>query len=196
MKILKRKTLAALLALSLLASLLPLGAQPAQAADGDTVYVGGEALTGTASAPVYATTDDSGKVTVQSSYTEQNSWQIKWDGSTLTLNGAKIKGADSSESISITVGIYAFNSSGDVSLNIVLQGVNEIFESSNGIWVFSSSSSTNAGNATLTIEGEGSLNASGSSSGILVQSNSGDAALRPSRTPMSQPKIVFTPAMV
>ena len=43
MKILKRKTLAALLALSLLASLLPIGAQPVLAADGDqTVYVGGE----------------------------------------------------------------------------------------------------------------------------------------------------------
>ena len=165
---------ALLAAMMMFLTMLPV---TALAADGDTVYVGGEALTGTAGAPVYATTDDSGKVTVQSSYTEQNSWQIKWDGSTLTLNGAKIKGADSSESISITVGIYAFNSSGDVSLNIALQGVNEIFESSNGIWVYSSSSSTNAGNATLTIEGEGSLNASGSSSGILVQSNSGDAAL-------------------
>ena len=175
MKILKRKTLAALLALSLLASLLPLGAQPALAADNDTVYVGGEALTGTASAPVYATTDDSGKVTVQSSYTEQDSWQIKWDGSTLTLDGAKIKGAYSSESLRTTVGIYAFNNSGGVSLNIALKGVNEIFKSSNGIWVYSSS--TNAGNATLTIEGDGSLNASGSSSGILVQSNSGDATL-------------------
>ena len=170
----RKKILSLFCTLALCLSLLP---ATALAADNDTVYVGGEALTGTASAPVYATTDDSGKVTVQSSYTEQDSWQIKWDGSTLTLDGAKIKGANSSESISITVGIYAFNSSGDVSLNIALQGVNEIFESSYGIWVYSSSSSTNAGNATLTIEGEGSLNASGSSSGIQVQSNSGDAAL-------------------
>ena len=60
-------------------------------------------------------------------------------------------------------------------MNIALKGVNEIFESSNGIWVYSSSD--NAGAVTLTIEGEGSLNASGSSSGILVQSNSGDATL-------------------
>ena len=138
MKILKRKTLAALLALSLLASLLPLGAQPALAADNDTVYVGGEALTGTASAPVYATTDDSGKVTVQSSYTEQDSWQIKWDGSTLTLDGAKIKGGTSSGSLGVTAGIYAINNSGGVSLNIALKDVNKIFKSSNGIWVYSS----------------------------------------------------------
>ena len=170
----RKKIVSLCMALALCLSLLP---ATALAADNDTVYVGGEALTGTASAPVYATTDDSGKVTVQSSYTEQNSWQIKWDGSTLTLDGAKIKGAYSSGSLSTTVGIYAFNSSGDVSLNIALQGVNEIFESSNGIWVYSYSSSTNAGNATLTIEGKGSLEASGSSSGILVQSNGGNAAL-------------------
>ncbi len=173
MKILKRKTLAALLALSLLASILPLGAQPAQAADGSTVYVGGVALTGSTGNPAYATTDDSGNVSIESESAEN--YNIKWDGSTLTLAGARIKGADSSGSLGITVGIYAFNNSGGVSLNIALKGVNEIFESSHGIWVYSSS--TNAGNATLTIEGEGSLNASGSSSGILVQSNSGDAAL-------------------
>ncbi len=155
----------------------PSNALPATAlaADGDTVYVGGVELTGSTDSPAYATTDGIGNVLTTSATADH--YNIKWDGSTLTLNGAKIKGADSSESISITVGIYAFNSSGDVSLNIALQGVNEIFESSNGIWVYSSSSSTNAGNATLTIEGEGSLNASGSSSGILVQSNSGDAAL-------------------
>ena len=177
MKILKRKTLAALLALSLLASLLPLGAQPALAVDGSTVYVGGVALTGSTDNPACATTDDSGNVSTDSASAEN--YNIKWDGSTLTLDGAKIKGAYSSGSLGTTVGIYASSNSGGVSLNIALQGVNEIFESSYGIWVYSYSysSSTNAGNATLTIEGEGSLNASGSSSGILVQSNGGDAAL-------------------
>ena len=174
MKILKRKTLAALLALSLLASLLPLGAQPAQATDGDqTVYVGGVALTGSTDNPAYATTDDSGNVSTDSATTDD--YNIKWDGSTLTLDGAKIKGGTSSESLGLTAGIYAFNNSGGVSLNIALKDVNEIFESSYGIWVYSSS--TNAGNATLTIEGDGSLNASGILHGILVQSNGGDATL-------------------
>ena len=47
MKILKRKNLAALLALSLLASLLPLGAQPALAAENapTTLYVGNYQIT-------------------------------------------------------------------------------------------------------------------------------------------------------
>ena len=161
------KSLAFLLCLALLAGMLP---ATALAADGDTVYVGGVALTYSESTPVYATTDEDGNVLTADATAEN--YNIKWDGSTLTLNGAKIKGATSSESLNTTVGIYAFNNSENVSLNIALKGVNEIFESSNGIWVF-----TNAGNATLTIEGEGSLNASGSSSGILVQSNSGDATL-------------------
>ena len=168
----RKKIVSLCMALVLCLSLLP---ATALAADGDTVYVGGVALTSSESTPVYATTDDNGKVTVQSSYTEQANWQIKWDGSTLTLDGAKIKGGTSSESLYATVGIYAFSNSGDVSLNIALKGVNEIFESSDGIWVYSSS--YNAGAVTLTIEGEGSLNASGSSSGILVQSNNGNATL-------------------
>ena len=165
-----KKLFSLCMALVLCLSLLP---ATALAADGDTVYVGGVALMGSTESPAYATTDTSGTVTTSGA--DENKYNIKWDGSTLTLDGAKIKGADSSGSLSATVGIYAFNSSGDVSLNIALQGVNEIFESSYGIWVYSSS--TNAGNATLTIEGEGSLKASGSSSGILVQSNDGNAAL-------------------
>ena len=166
----RKKIVSLCMALALCLSLLP---ATALAADGDTVYVGGVALTSSESTPVYATTDDNGKVTVQSSYTEQANWQIKWDGSTLTLDGAKIKGGTSSESLYATAGIYAFSNSGDVSLNIALQGVNEIFDSSHGIWVYSSST----GAATLTITGDGSLTASGSSSGILVQSNDGDATL-------------------
>ena len=167
----RKKIVSLCMALVLCLSLLP---ATVLAADGDTVYVGGVALTCSTGSPAYATTDTSGNVSSDGS---ESNYNIKWDGSTLTLNGAKIKGADSSESLSATVGIYAFNSSGDVSLNIALKGVNEIFESSNGIWVYSSSSSTNAGNATLTIEGEGSLNASGGTNGIQVQSNSGNAAL-------------------
>lgn len=164
-----KKLFSLCMALALCLSLLP---ATALAADGDTVYVGGVALTYNGT-DIYATTDPSGKVITEGATADD--YNIKWDGSTLTLDGAKIKGGTSSESLYATVGIYAFSNSGDVSLNIALKGVNEIFESSNGIWVYSSSD--NAGAVTLTIEGEGSLNASGSSSGILVQSNSGDATL-------------------
>ena len=139
--------------------------------NGDSVYVGGVALTGSTESPAYATTDTSGNVITEGA-TAAN-YNIMWDGSTLTLKDAKIKGDTSSESLSVTVGIYAFNSSGDVSLKIALEGVNEIFKSSSGIWVYSSSSDT----ATLNITGSGSLNASGFQSGIQVQSNSGNATL-------------------
>lgn len=56
---------------------------PATLADGDTVYVSGVALTSSAESPVYATTDDSGN---------ESNYNIKWDGSTLTLKNAYING--------------------------------------------------------------------------------------------------------
>ena len=167
---LRKRFLSLTCALVLCLGLLP---ATALAADGGTVYVGGVTLSGSTDSPAYATTDDNGTVTTVDASADK--YNIKWDGSTLTLDGAKIKGGTSSESLYATVGIYAFSNSGDVSLNIALKGVNEIFESSDGIWVYSSS--YNAGAVTLTIEGEGSLNASGSSSGILVQSNNGNATL-------------------
>ncbi len=171
---LRKRFLSLTCALVLCLGLLP--ATALAAGEATTVYVGGKTLTGSADSPAYATTnDDTGEVTVLEAAPSDNQWNIKWDGSTLTLDGAKIKGGTSSESLYATVGIYAFSNSGDVSLNIALKGVNEIFDSSHGIWVYSSSSGT----ASLDITGENgsTLIASGSSSGILVQSNSGEATL-------------------
>ena len=170
MKILKRKTLAALLALSLLASLLPIGAQPALAADGDqTVYVGGENVT---SGGYWTTTSG----TLASS--DVNTWNVHYDTSTntLTLKDADITGAASDETLSPCVGIYAYSSSGDVSLNIELQGENTITSDGNGIYVYSPE---NGGSASLTITGEdsGSLDANCKDSAIIVQRNNGNASL-------------------
>ena len=166
----KKRILSLCMVLALCLGLMPI---TAMAEDGDKVYVGDVELTGSTSNPSYAMTDDSGNVSTDGA-TAAN-YNIKWDGSTLTLNGAKIKGYTSSESLNLPVGIYVFDDSGNVSLNIELQGVNEIFNSSYGIWVYSSSSGT----ASLTIMGENgsSLIASGSSSGIQVQSNSGNGTL-------------------
>ena len=168
----KKRMTSLFLALALCLTLLPAAALAADEDAPDTLLVGGTNVKGGG----YWTTTSG---TLASS--DVNTWSVHYDTSTntLTLKNADITGAASDETLSLSVGIYAYSSSGDVSLNIELQGVNEIFESSYGIWVYSysSSSSTNAGNATLTIEGEGSLNASGSSSGILVQSNGGDATL-------------------
>lgn len=80
----KRKILAILLSLAMLFTLLPPGA--AVAADGDTITVGGKTLTGSADSPAYAITVNGA---VQSGDYEEN-YNIKWDGSTLTLANAVI----------------------------------------------------------------------------------------------------------
>ena len=56
----------------------------------DTVYVGGVELTGNTSAPAYANTDGIGNVSTTSATADN--YNIKWDGSTLTLkNGLYYK---------------------------------------------------------------------------------------------------------
>ncbi len=175
MKILKRKTLAALLAFSLLASLLPLGAQPALAADGSTVYVGGVELTGSTASPAYATTNESGEVITNGA--DANNYNIKWDGSTLTLRNATIKKEleDYGTPLFYIAGaaIGVFNQSGDANLIITLEGTNTIEDVSYGICVRARST----GSANLTITGSGSLDVSATSTGLQIQSHSGDAAV-------------------
>ena len=61
----------------------------ALAAGPNTVYVGGEALAGSSDSIVYAITNESGEVVKDGANT--NNYNIKWDGSTLTLRGATIK---------------------------------------------------------------------------------------------------------
>lgn len=84
----KRKLLAILLSLAMLFTLLPPGA--AMAADKRSILVGDIALTGSADSPAYAITVDGA---VQSGDYEQN-YNIKWDGSTLTLANAVITTSD------------------------------------------------------------------------------------------------------
>ena len=178
MKILKRKNLAALLALSLLASLLPLGAQPAQAAapNGQVIYVGNQAVTSSS----YWMTDDSGNVTAYSGKGAPTDNYIHYNAAnnTLTLHNATIK-----EEVPLNTSIYVegaaigvFNQSGATELTIQLEGTNTIAEVRKGIYVLAFSNST--GDASLTITGNGSLNASGSyNPAINVQSIGGNATL-------------------
>ena len=179
MKILKRKTLAALLALSLLASLLPLGAQPAQAAapENQVFYVGNQAVTSSG----YWTTDASGNVTAYSGEGAPTDNYIHYDtaNNTLTLYNATIKESVSSDTGTLINGaaIGVFNQNGNAELTIQLEGTNTIASVSSGIYVLARSN----GGATLTITGNGSLttegSGSGSYSGISVQSNDGNANL-------------------
>ena len=178
MKILKRKTLAALLALSLLASLLPLGAQPAQAAapSGQVIYVGNHAVT----SGDYWTTDASGNITAYSGEGAPTDNYIHYDAAdnTLTLHNATIRESVSSNTNTYVMGagIGVFNQNDASKLTIKLEGSNAIENVSTGICVLAFSYST--GDASLTITGDGSLDTSGRNNpAIRVQSNGGNATL-------------------
>ena len=178
MKILKRKTLAALLALSLLSSLLPLGAQPAQAVDTapQTLYVGSTIIsTG------YWTSSDGGKVWTSPADEPEGNNYIYYDGQgTLKLHNVTIQGVDNTGSPPYGAGIYALCSQDQpVALTIELIGTNTI-TGYYGIYVNAEiSADSNGTDATLTITGEnnGSLEVSGSNHGIFVKSGTGDASL-------------------
>ena len=162
-----KRWLCALLCVLLCIGLLP---TTALAADGDTVYVGGVALSSSAGSPVYATTDDSGNVS-QDGATADN-YNIKWDGSTLTLKDAYItEYVDDSSSMIIGAGIGVVNTGGNAELTIQLEGSNTVGTTS-GVCVYSS-----GGTATLTITGSGSLTTSGSWNGISIVSVFSSAAL-------------------
>lgn len=161
----------AALALTLLAiggGLLP---GEALAAEGGTVYVGGVELRGSVSGPVYATTDEDGNVTTSGA--GEDSWNVRWDGGTLTLKDAYITGyVGDPTNLIFPAAIGVADSSGNAELTIQLEGSNTV-EASLGVYVHASH-----GTATLVIEGGGSLKASASlNPGIIVQSNSGDAVL-------------------
>ena len=118
----------------------------ALAADGDTVYVGGEALTGTASAPAYATTDASGTVTTEGATAEN--YNVMWDGSTLTLRNATIEQAkEYSDKNNEKIAVY--RASGD--LNLALVGENTVDAPGNGT---AASCGINLGSGSLFISGE------------------------------------------
>lgn len=176
MKILKRKTLAALLCLSLLVGLLPVGAVPALAEvpEGMTIYVGDETI----SSAGYWTTDSEGKVTSAGTNPPTTGGYIHYDGNgTLTLHNATIRERVPSDTNRYVMGaaIGVLNQNGAAELSIRLEGSNTIAEVSQGIYVLAHSQST--GSSSLTIKGNGSLDTSSSQIGIRVQSNSNDAAL-------------------
>ena len=140
-------------------------------ADGNTVYVGGVELVGSSDSIVYATTNESGEVITEGATADN--YNIKWDGSTLTLRNAAIKKElnDSSSSISGSA-IGVINQSGDAGLTVQLEGNNKIEGVGEGIYVLSSE-----GGAALNIKGGGTLVVNSSSDTIQVIGSSGNAAL-------------------
>lgn len=126
------------------------------------IYVGGTGLYGTKDQIVYARIASDRSITEDGS---ANDYNIKWDGETLTLNGARITKARTT--LTETAAVYR---EGD--LKIELQGVNTITgaaatdASSYGIHVVKSITGTDTAPGDLLISGTGSLTvAAGTASG-------------------------------
>lgn len=168
-----RRTIWSVLAAALLCLvMLP---ATALAVETNTVYVGGVALTGSSTSIAYATTNENGEVITEGATADN--YNIKWDGSTLTLCSATIKQElyDSNLPLSYIAGaaIGVLNQNGNAELTIKLEGTNTIKDVSAAIHVFAPS-----GSASLTITGDGILSASsGFNPGIRVQSNTGNGTL-------------------
>lgn len=142
--------------------------------DGQVLYVGGVSISFTG----YWTTDSEGNVAAYTGTGAPADSYIHYDESTntLTLHNATIKRELALNpdipggTIIAAAAIGVANTNGDAELTIQLEGAN-IISASTGVHVYA-----NSGTARLTISGDGSLTASGTvNSGIMVQSNSGDA---------------------
>ena len=114
---------------------------PAAAAD-PSITVGGLTLTGSAASPAYATTTD-GSVTQCGS---EDNYNIKWNGTTLTLKGAVINATE-------TNGISC-----DTDFTLALEETNTVTGANYGI----------SATGTLTVSGDGTLNANGETYGIFA----------------------------
>ena len=146
----KKRFFAIFLAVCLVATLLPAGVL---AADGtQTIHVGGEELTSTDGGTVYATTDATTGAVITEGANSTN-YNIKWDGTTLTLNGATIKG-NSGNGI-----VYR-----DGDLTISLEGTNKIGEEND---IYSAGSGIRV-DGSLIVTGDGTLDVVGLNRGITA----------------------------
>ena len=153
----------------------------AAAPNGQVIYVGNENVT---NGGYWTTSEDGQTITSVGDSQPSSGGYIHYDAdnNTLTLHNATIK-KELDYNENITGGTYicgaaigVFNQKGAAELTITLEGTNTIAEVSMGIFVLASSEST--GSSSLTITGDGSLDASGSSNpAIIVQSNSSNAEL-------------------
>ena len=170
----KKRFLSLFCVLALCLGLLPVTALAA-APGGQVIYVGNENVTSGG----YWTTDSNGSVTAYTGEGPPADNFIHYDAgdNTLTLHNATIREYvySGTSTYVMGAGIGVFNQNDASKLTIKLEGSNAIENVSTGIFVLAFSEST--GSSSLTITGSGSLDASGSLNGIMVQSNSGDATL-------------------
>ena len=137
----------------------------ALAATYDILWIGNTRITDSG----YWTTDGNGNLTAS----DAGNYNVAFDAvtHTLTLNNANIAGQYDFTYNDVGAGIYAYSSSGAVSLNIQVTGSN-VVSGNMGVYAFSYGDEVS-----VTISGGGSLTASGSLEGIMVQSNSDNAIL-------------------
>ena len=145
----KKRFFAIFLAVCLVATLLPAGVL---AADVEYVYVGGVELASTDGGTVYATTDATTGAVITEGANSTN-YNIKWNGETLTLNGATIKGNSGNGIVyregDLTISLEGTNKIGEE---------NDIYSAGSGIYVKGS----------LTVKGDGQLDVVGLNSGITA----------------------------
>ncbi len=173
----KKRFLSLLCVLALCLGLLPVTALAA-APSGQVIYVGNVNVTNGG----YWTTDNDGIVTAVTDENTPTDSYIHYDAENniLTLHNATIKVSvplETSTSYLAGAAIGVLNEFGNAELTIKLEGTNTIANVNSGINMLAASESTTS-SSSLTITGDGSLNASASQRGILVQSNSSDAALK------------------
>ena len=167
----KKRFLSLLCVLALCLGLLPVTALAAENAP-TTLYVGGQVLDVVENS--YWTTNENGKLTTCNA---TENWNVAYDAgsATLTLKEATITENEENYLADYGAGIYAYSSSGALSLNIVVTGSNKVSGLS-GIYAYSA-----AGTASVTVSGSGSLIAEGSNigadSGIFIFSGSANAEL-------------------
>ena len=139
-----KKLFSLCMALVLCLSLLPATALAANEAT--TVYVGNVELKGSTNSPAYATTNaDTGAVTLGG---DEETYNIKWDGETLTLRNAAIKQAkEYSDKSNEKIAVYL--ASGN--MNLVLVGENTVDALGEGS---AASCGINLGGGSLTISGQ------------------------------------------
>ena len=140
----RRKWLSLCIALVLCLLLLP--ATALAAGEATTVYVGGKTLTGSADSPAYATTDATTGTVTTNGATAEN-YNIKWDGSTLTLRNATIEQAKEYGNSHESMAIYL--ASGN--MNLALVGENTVDALGGGS---AASCGINLGSGSLSISGE------------------------------------------
>ena len=155
----KKRFAAILLSLCMVLTFIP---SAAFAADGDTIYVGAVELKGTAEKPAYALTTEDGAVKTDGA--DESNYNVKWDGSTLTLHNATVTNGSSKTNYRDSLAAICC----ETDLKIELTGSNEVIgphlendSSDESFGIYSEGDVTIVGSGTLNVKGGDITNTKG-----------------------------------